>query len=265
MTTMPPPPPEASFAGLAPAIAPPVPDIEDLPKPKPAPRGAPKWETDTKDQIRAALRRFSKPLQDLIARDANEGDTRMLVTDFLTMGLGYDKYSDLTTEYQVKGEFADYGVRIEQQLVAFIEVKRCTTRLNEKHLRQVQNYAANEGVEWMVLTNGVHWQAYHLTGGLPLVADLAVDVNLLDDTPMAQKISALFYLSRESLKRRQIDQLWQTKRITSPASLAATLVSEKLIDELRKELRRVYGYNADAAELLATVRSEVIAPGLLAS
>jgi hypothetical protein len=35
---------------------------------------------------------------DLIARNANEGDTRLLVTDFLCDGLGYDKYEDLTTE-----------------------------------------------------------------------------------------------------------------------------------------------------------------------
>jgi hypothetical protein len=62
-------------------------------------------------------------LAELIARDANEGDTRLLVTDFLCDGLGYDKYEDLTTEYQVKGEFADYGIRIAKQLVAFIEVK----------------------------------------------------------------------------------------------------------------------------------------------
>lgn len=53
-------------------------------------------------------------MADLVARDANEGDTRLLVTDFLCEGLGYDKYEDLTTEYQVKGEFADYGVRLDK-------------------------------------------------------------------------------------------------------------------------------------------------------
>jgi predicted type IV restriction endonuclease len=69
-------------------------------------------------------------------------------------------YDDLTTEYQVRGEFADYGVRIDKQLVAFIEVKRCTTKLGPKHLRQVEMYAVNEGVEWMILTNGQVWQVY---------------------------------------------------------------------------------------------------------
>jgi hypothetical protein len=72
------------------------------PKPRVA-RGAPKWETDTRDRVRAAIKKYSKPLADLLARDANEGDTRLLVTDFLCDGLGYDKYEDLTTEYNVKG------------------------------------------------------------------------------------------------------------------------------------------------------------------
>src|SRR5215210_1967643 len=123
------------------------------PKAAQAARSGPKWEQDTRDRLKDAIRKFSKPLADMVARDANEGDTRLLVTDFLCEGLGYDKYSDLTTEYQVKGEFADYGVRIDKQIRAFIEVKRIATKLDAKHLRQVEMYAVNEGVEWVILTN----------------------------------------------------------------------------------------------------------------
>jgi hypothetical protein len=85
---------------------------------KPKARSAPKWEPEARDRLKTAIRRYSKPLADLVARDANEGDTRLLVTDFLCDGLGFDKYADLTTEYQVKGEFADYGLRIDRELVA---------------------------------------------------------------------------------------------------------------------------------------------------
>jgi len=49
--------------------------------------------------------------------------------------------------------------------VAFIEVKRAATKLGAKCLRQVQMYAVNEGVKWMILTNGQVWQAWHLTAG----------------------------------------------------------------------------------------------------
>jgi hypothetical protein len=232
---------------------------EPRPKPKSPPvRNQPKWEQEARARTRTAIRRYSKPLADLLERDANEGDTRLLVTDFLCEGLGFDKYEDLTTEYQVKGEFADYGVRIDRQLVAFIEVKRCTQKLNMRHLRQVQMYAVNEGVEWIILTNGQVWQVYHLTGGLPLIIDLALEVDLLGDDPLAHKADGLFHLSKEALKRRLLDDLWKAKAATAPTSLSGVLLSEVVVDAVRKELRRKTGYNGDVAEIARALREQVI-------
>src|SRR6476620_11942086 len=159
-------------------------------------RSLPKWESDARDRLRISIRRFNKPLADMIQRDANEGDTRLLVTDFLCDALGFDKFEHLTTEYLVKGEFADYGIRLDKQLVAFLEVKRVTTKLGVKHLRQVEMYAVNEGVEWIILTNGNEWQVYHLTGGLPVTIDLVMTVSLLDESPLSEKVNQLYYLTR---------------------------------------------------------------------
>ncbi|WP_433497305.1 hypothetical protein ACQP1K_20415 [Sphaerimonospora sp. CA-214678] len=223
-------------------------------------RTMPKWETDARDRVRTAIRRYSKPLADLIARDANEGDTRLLVTDFLCDGLGYDKYEELTTEYQVKGEFADYGIRIEKQLAAFIEVKRCTQKLGEKHLRQVQMYAVNEGVEWMILTNAQVWQVYHLTGGLPAVVDLAFEVDLLSDDSLAAKSGTFFYLTKEAFRRRLIDDLWKARAATSPKALAQVVTSETVLEAIRKEVRRQTSHNADVKDLARILRSEVLRP-----
>jgi predicted type IV restriction endonuclease len=233
------------------------PVIADATKKAPS-RSGPKWEIEARDRLRTAIRRFSKPLADLVDRDANEGDTRLLVTDFLCDGLGFDKYADLTTEYQVKGEFADYGLRLERDLVAFIEVKRVATKLAAKHLRQVEMYAVNEGVEWVILTNGAVWQVYHLTAGLPVVIDLAIEVDLLSDQTVAQKANQLFYLTRESLKRWQIDALWKTKRATSPRSLADTVLSETVAEAVRKELRRRTGQNVEATEIARLLRETVL-------
>jgi hypothetical protein len=55
---------------------------------------APKWELAARERMKAAIKKFSK-----------------LLTDMLCEGFGFDKYSELTTEYRVKGEFADYGQR----------------------------------------------------------------------------------------------------------------------------------------------------------
>jgi hypothetical protein len=192
------------------------------------------------------MRRFGKPLADLLERDANEGDTRLLVTDFLCEGLGFDRNEDLTT---------DHGVRIDRRLVA---VKRCTQKLNMRHLRQVQMDAVNEGVEWIILTNGQVWQVYHLTGALPLIIDLALEVDLLSDDSLAQKADGLFHLSKEALKRRLLDDLWKAKAATAPKSLSGILLSEVVVDAVRKELRRQTGYNGDVTEIARALREQVI-------
>lgn len=260
--------PRYGSPGEAPT-SPPVVVVEDEnPAITPTPRapkqpGAPKWEIETRERVKAGVRKFAKPLNDLIARDANEGDTRMLVNRMLTDVLGYDEFSELTTEYQVKGEFADYGIRIDRDLVAFVEVKRVATKLGAKHLRQAEMYAVNEGVEWIVLTNGADWRAYHLTGGLPVEIDLALEVNLVGEETLGQKAGQLFYLSRESLKRRQIDELWKARRATSPKSLATVLGSDTVTDAIRKELKRTTGQKVEGADVKRLLRETVLRPECL--
>ncbi len=48
-------------------------------------------------------------------------------------------------------------------------------------------YAVNEGFEWVILTNGAEWHAYHITGRLPVIIDLPVRVNLLSDESLSHK------------------------------------------------------------------------------
>jgi predicted type IV restriction endonuclease len=225
---------------------------------KSASKKMPQWEAKARDRLKTAVRKFHKPLSDMIAKDANETDTRLLVTDFICDGLGFDKYEDLDTEYRVRGEFADYGIRLDGDLVAFVEVKRVNTKLAQKHLRQVEMYAVNEGVEWIMLTNGSHWQVYHLTGGLPVQVDLALEMNLLGDEPVRDKVDNFFYITRESLKRDQISQVWKATLATSPSSLAHTVLSESVVDAIRKELRRTTGHKIEPAEITEILRNTVI-------
>jgi len=230
---------------------------------KPASRSAPKWETDARERLRTAIRKFSKPLGEMLVRDANEGDTRLVVTDLLREGFGFDTYEDLTTEYQVRGEFADYGIRIDGDLIAFIEVKRVKSKLAARQLRQVQMYAVNEGVEWVILTNGAHWQVFHIGDHVPIEIDLALEVDLLGEGTLGSRVDELFYLTRESLKRRQIDELWQARRATAPRSLAGVLLSDTVTEAVRKELRRRTGQRVEREEVERLLRETVIRPDCL--
>ncbi len=224
----------------------------------------PKWEEDARASIRTGIRRYAKPLREIVDRDANEGDTRLIITDFLCDALGYDKFDDLTTEFAVRGEFADYGIRIDKQLVAFIEVKRATQQLNVRHLRQVETYAVKEGLQWILLTNGHVWQVYHVYAktGQQVSTNLVLELDLLGDEPTSRKIDGFFYLHRSAMKRELIDDLWKRKVATAPRSLAEILLGDPVLDTIRKEIRRASKYNPEPSEIAKILRNEVLRPEL---
>jgi hypothetical protein len=238
----------------APVEPAPPPDSATPPAARPK---TPKWESDARERLKVGIRKFSKPLADFIARDVNEADTRFLVTDFLCEALGYDKFSDLTAEFAIKGDFADFGLRVDKQLVALIEVKRVTTKLVERHLHQVQQYGANEGLEWLMLTNGAQWQVYHLDSTLPITVELVFEADLLGPDQPARKADRLFPITREGMKHGVIDEVWRAKRATAPRAIAKVLTSPAVVTAVRKELRRQTDYSATDEEVLGLVRATV--------
>jgi predicted type IV restriction endonuclease len=216
----------------------------------------PKWESTARERIASGLKRILKPIEALRARDAVEADTRMLVTDVLCDLLGYDKYDDLTAEYQVKGEFADYGIRVDKQLVAFVEVKRVSQKLAATHLRQVENYALKNGVSWAILTNAQQWQVYHVQAitGEQSELTLVQQVDLLDaGTKPAEKVERLFLISREAVQKERLNDYWKEKFATSAKALKPILLSEPVLEEVRKALWREMKQRIDIAELRLSV------------
>ncbi len=208
-----------------------------------------KWEQEVRGCLRTEVRRFTKSLIDLVASGADEDKTRNFVSAFLSDGLGYD---DLTTEGTAQ------GVRVDGRLVAYVEVKRCTQALNMRHLREVQMRAVAAGVEWIILTNSQVWQVYHLTGGLPIIIDRVLEIDLLGDDSAGHKTDGLFHLSKEALRRGLLDELWKAKAATSPRALSEILLSDPLLDALRRELLRQTGYNGDVVDLARIIRRDVI-------
>jgi predicted type IV restriction endonuclease len=215
----------------------------------------PKWEVDARLQIKSGLKALKKPLADLIAKDAVEADTRLYITDFMERVLGYDKYSNLTAEYAVSGDWADYGVKIDGNLIAFIEAKRIGQKLSDKHLKQVQTYAVNEGVDWLILTNAKQWQVYHLKAeGLPIQTDLVIDIDLIESSPKAIE-SALFYLHLVAMKKKLILDVWKRVEATSGPKVAKAILSASVIKEIRQSLAKQTGCKVTDSEVLDAVKA----------
>ncbi len=225
----------------------------------------PQWEADARSQLHTALEQLTGPLEDLVARDANEGDTRLLITDFLSEGLGYNKYDEVTTEYRTKNDAVDYGLKVGDEVFALVEAKRCGQDISARNLRPARLSAAAEGVQWLVLTNGRAWQVYHAETAedSPM---LILEVDLLGEAEPKTKVDALFHLSRAAVANGRLNTLLEWRRALAGAPLAEVVQSPTVVEAIRSEVRRRtehVGHIGDFDDVLRALREEVIPPRLL--
>jgi predicted type IV restriction endonuclease len=219
--------------------------------------GIPKWESNSKTRVTAGLKKLMKPTLMLKEKDAAEADTRHLVTDILVDVLGYDKYENLTAEFAVKGDWADYGIRIDKQLQAFIEVKRITQKLSASHLKQVESYALKEGVQWAILTNVQVWQAYHVmpVKGQQSEVTLIFEVDILDENLKASlKTDLMFLISKEGLSKGRLSEYLSAQNAVSPKTLRPIFLSDDVLTAIRKEIKKKTKHNVDSKELKLAVK-----------
>ncbi len=192
------------------------------------------------ERLSTGLKRFQPVLQAARNRDVNESDTSMIVTDMLADVFGYDKYNEITREHCIRGTYCDLATKIDGKVQFLIEVKAIGVDLKDAHVKQVVDYAANLGVEWVAVTNGAVWKIFRVVFGKPIDQELVLDVNLLELNSRTQAhIESLYLLTRESVVKSALSEYHDFKQATSRFFLAAVLTSDTVLEVVRRELRRV--------------------------
>lgn len=192
------------------------------------------------DRLANGLKRFKPVLESAKARDVNESDTSMIVTDMLAEVFGFDKYSEVTREYAIRGTYCDLATKIDGKLQTLIEVKAIGTDLRENHTKQAVDYAANQGVEWVVLTNGQFWKVYSVSFSKPIAADLVLELDMLAlDHNDEDAHEDLFLLSKEGIQRSGLDAYSDQLRVRSKFNLAAIILTDTILHTIRRELKRI--------------------------
>ncbi len=129
------------------------------------------------ERIIAGLKRFQPILASAKARDVGESDTVTIINDMLAEIFGYDKYSEITSEYAIRGTYCDLAIKLEGMLKTLIEIKAIGIDLKDAHVKQAVDYAANQGVDWVLLTNGITWRVYHIVFAKPIDHELVIDID----------------------------------------------------------------------------------------
>ena len=214
----------------------------------------------TEDRIVSTVPKFQKILAVAKARDLNESDTVVIITDILTEIFGYEKYLEVTSELAIRGTYCDLAVKIGEKFQFLIECKAVGTDLKDMHLRQAVGYGANKGIQWIVLTNGIDWQMYRLRFEQPIAWDLVDRFDLLSGSLKDQRfIESLYLLSREGVEKGARDELYEKIQCVNRFVIGNILLSAPVVTTIRRELRKLAdGIRIEDDEIVALIRDGVL-------
>jgi predicted type IV restriction endonuclease len=175
--------------------------------------------------------------------DLDESATRIMINAFLTDVLGYVELDEIKTEYNIRGEYADYVIQLKRKKQFVVEVKSVQLDLNERHLRQSLSYAANEGIDWIILTNGRTFQFYRVLFEKPIRTELLVSVDFVDAYPTDMKKYAeiLVLFTKRGVEKNEHELFWQRSIALSPHNISKLLYSEEVVRLARRELKKSSG------------------------
>jgi predicted type IV restriction endonuclease len=198
--------------------------------------------------IRKPLKKYLPHLQKAKADNLNEADTVQRIIKVLEDVFGYDAMEDITRETSVKDRFCDLGLKVDGTMRILVEAKSAGTELRDRHTEQAQNYAAHANIQWVLLTNGVTWNLYHLTFGDGIEAVLAFTVDISDGiTDKGGELLGM--LHRTCVKKGELDDYWSHRVALSPASIGRALFTEEALRFIRREVRRREGISIDEEDL----------------
>jgi len=212
------------------------------------------------ERLVAGLKRYQPILSAARMRDVGEADTVTIIKDMLADVFGYDKYSDVTSEHSIRGTFCDLAIKIDGQLQTLIEVKAVGLDLKVQHVKQAIDYAANQGVDWVLLTNGVTWRVYRLVFAKPIDQELVLEIDFCVLNPRAEGDIELLYLwCKEGWQRSVLGEYHTQRQALSRFFVGAMLQTDTVLDVIRRELRRVSpDVRIETSQLKDVLMNEVI-------
>ena len=209
--------------------------------------------------------KFKRILEKAYSRDINEADTVAIVKDMLCDIFGYDRYEEITSEYAIRNTYCDLAIKIDDSVYYLIEVKSISTDLKEQHLRQAINYGANEGIKWVILTNGIIWQIYSIQLKESIQFDKVFEIDFNNISPRKKESQELlFTLSKEGVTKNVISEYQEKISSLNRYVISALLLNSPVIDCIRRELRRLSpGIKIETSEILDILKNEVLKRNVL--
>lgn len=205
------------------------------------------------NEVKQKLKKFKSKYLRKEFSNLDESATRIMTNAFLTDVLGYKELEEIKTEFRIRGEYADYVIQVGRKKHFVVEVKSIQIDLDQKHLRQSLNYAANEGIDWILLLNGRQIEFYKVNFTKPITSKRLFKIDLLDKSDFNSAAELIVYLTKACVLKDELDDFWKRVSALAPDSVAKLIYSEDIARNVRNSIKRdtgIYFQIEDVAEVI---------------
>ncbi|MCL2469660.1 MAG: type I restriction enzyme HsdR N-terminal domain-containing protein [Alphaproteobacteria bacterium] len=223
-------------------------------------------------RVNANLKAMQKLVQSLNERQVDESNTVRCISEILDKILGYDPYTDITSEFAIKKAFnssyCDLAIKDKNGKVRImLEAKGITIELNDKHLKQALEYGADTNTRWIILTNLRTWKLYRLTDTRPIDRELVYEFNFMDLNPRNERdLECLFTISKEGEERDMLEGYYSQIKIKNKYIICSFLASDDVYYIIRRNIKRLFDeVQISIEEIENIIKNEIILKNVLNS
>ena len=183
-----------------------------------------------------------------------------MINSFLIDILDYIEFEEIKTEYCISGEYADYVIQIGRKKHFIVEVKSISLDLNDKHLRQATNYAANEGIDWVLLTNGSTFILYRVLFNKPISVKKVFEHNIGKEKNLLKVSADIALLTKKCVEKKELEKNWERFEVAEPAGLSKILYHKNVVATIRKVMKQKTGISFFEEEILNALHELITKP-----
>lgn len=213
--------------------------------------------------------RFQKVVSEARDRNVNESDTVAIVRNILDNVFGFDRFTEVTSEFIVQHTYIDLAVKIGESLKFLVEVKAIGLELKESDIKKAVMFGASNKAELVVLTNGILWQFYKIRLDKSVQQERILSVDFLKLSGRKKGDQEQLYLfCREGFNKSAyaIDVYYKRRQSFNRYIISAILLDEKQLASFKRNLRKISpGLKVNADEIERLIVNKILKQDLVDS
>lgn len=112
--------------------------------------------------------------------------------------------------------------------------------MKDNYVKQAVDYAANQGVDFVILTNGITWKAFKVSFTKPITQEMVFEIDFLNLAYRnSDDIEKLLLIAKEGWVKSTLYEFHSQKQALSRFFLGAMILSDSVIDIIRRDLKKV--------------------------